>query len=103
MPTSPPPSSGSPGPAEDAKTGVLGRFKRGTAPGTASTEQIDGVSGVPSRAHLHDYVTAAIDRSRPSSTRAVVAFVDIGLLRDVNDTYGADAGDRLLRLVGERL
>lgn len=64
---------------------------------------LDAVTGLPARYHLHDWVVDAIERSRPSSHRAVVAFVDIGLLRDVNDTYGADVGDDLLRAVGARL
>ena len=45
----------------------------------------------------------AIQRSITTSRRAVIAFVDIGLLRDVNDAFGADAGDDLLRAVGARL
>lgn len=64
---------------------------------------IDPVSGLAARNHLHDWVVEAIERSRPTSLRAVVCFVDIGLLRDVNDSYGADVGDFLLRSIGERL
>lgn len=64
---------------------------------------IDTVTGLPARSTLHDFAVEAINRSHPKSARAVVAFIDIGLLRDVNDSYGADAGDRLLKLVGERL
>ncbi len=64
---------------------------------------IDPVTGLPDRNHLHELAIEAVHHSHPESTRAVVAFVYIGLLRDVNDSYGADAGDRLLRLVGERL
>jgi diguanylate cyclase (GGDEF)-like protein len=48
-------------------------------------------------------VVEAVGRSHPQSVRAVVAFIDIGLLRDVNDSFGADVGDRLLRMIGERL
>lgn len=33
----------------------------------------------------------------------MVGFVGVGRLRDINETYGADRGDVLLRLIGERL
>jgi diguanylate cyclase (GGDEF)-like protein len=46
---------------------------------------------------------AAIQRSHDVSKRAVVAFVEAGLLRDVNDTFGADLGDEVLRAFGARL
>jgi diguanylate cyclase (GGDEF)-like protein len=68
-----------------------------------STPGLDPITGLPGRNHLHEYAIEAVHHSHPESTRAVVAFVYIGLLRDVNDSYGADAGDRLLRLVGDRL
>jgi diguanylate cyclase (GGDEF)-like protein len=64
---------------------------------------LDPVTGLVDRHHLYDFTVEAIDRSRPQSNRAVVAFVDIGLLRDVNDSFGADAGDALLRQVAQRL
>ncbi len=97
-----------------ARSGVLGRRKRsateGASPPTAvataganAPSVVDAVTGLPTRAHLHDWTVEAIERSRPASNRAVVAFVDIGMLRDVNDSFGADTGDHLLRLVGERL
>jgi len=102
MGMSTPPSGSS-----DEGRGRLGRLKRQTtsapvqagAPGTV----LDAVTGLPARNHLHDWAVEAIERSRPSSNRAVVAFVDIGALRDVNDSFGADAGDFLLRSIGARL
>jgi diguanylate cyclase (GGDEF)-like protein len=77
---------------------VLGRLRRSTSPGA-----LDPTTGLPDRNHLVPWTTEAVERSRMRSKRAVVAFIDIGLLRDVNDAYGADAGDLLLRSIGERL
>ena len=67
-------------------------------PGSSGGVAIDKVTGLPARNHLHDWTVEAIERSRPRSNRGVIAFVDVGQLRDVNDSYGADAGDHLLRL-----
>lgn len=64
---------------------------------------VDPVTGLPNRANLYPWVERAVERSHTSSTRALVVFVDLGLLRNVNDTYGPDFGDYLLREVGARL
>src|SRR4051812_45172543 len=76
---------------------VLGRLRRSPGPG------VDPTTGLPDRSQLPVWAQEAVDRSRIRSKRAVVAFVDIGLLRDANDAYGADAGDQLLRSIGARL
>src|SRR3954447_11675907 len=92
-----------PGGSPDEARGRLGRLKRPTvsAPVVAAHPgfMLDNVTGLPARNHLHDWAAEAVERSRPSSNRAVVAFVDIGLLRDVNDSFGADAGDYLLHAI----
>jgi diguanylate cyclase (GGDEF)-like protein len=77
---------------------VLGRLRR-SAPAGGS----DATTGLPDRTHIVPWATEAVEHSRIRSSRAVVAFIDIGLLRDVNDAFGADAGDHLLHAVGERL
>jgi len=81
---------------------ALVRTRRGpdTDPGPLV---IDPTTGLATRAHLHDWVTEATDRSNRAGNRSVVAFIDIGLVRDVNDSFGADAGDVLLRGVAERV
>lgn len=89
----------------DQFRGVLGRLKRSSSsgPGVAPIVEIDLTTGVANRTQLHDWAMAAIERSHISSKRAVVAFVEAGLLRDVNDTFGADLGDEVLRAFGARL
>jgi diguanylate cyclase (GGDEF)-like protein len=86
------------GGGHDEGRGVLGRRRRSSA-----NLNIDGTTGLPDRTHLIGWAQEAIEHGRTASKRAVVAFVDIGLLRDVNDAFGADAGDYLLRAVGARL
>jgi diguanylate cyclase (GGDEF)-like protein len=88
--------------------GRFGRLKRAAtgAPAPAPTEAPvveDPITGLPGREHLHGWVDRALHRSLPTSSRVVVAFVSVGLLRDVNDTQGADRGDELLRAAAERL
>jgi diguanylate cyclase (GGDEF)-like protein/PAS domain S-box-containing protein len=63
----------------------------------------DALTGLPNRALFTDYVTRAL-RSRASSSEGLaVMLVDIERFRRVNETLGRDAGDDLLRQVGNRL
>lgn len=64
---------------------------------------LDPLTGLPTRASLGAIVERAVHRSHGSSSKALVVFVDIGLMRNVNDTYGPDLGDHLLREVARRL
>ncbi len=63
----------------------------------------DPLTGLPARGVLHDWLNEAEIASRPASTRVILAFVDLDSLRDVNDSFGPDAGDFVLRSAGERL
>jgi diguanylate cyclase (GGDEF)-like protein len=63
----------------------------------------DSLTGLPNRRRFSTAVAAAIDVDpAPGEVVAVLQF-DVGNLRDVNDTLGHNAGDRLLVEVGRRL
>jgi diguanylate cyclase (GGDEF)-like protein len=83
--------------------GRRGRFRRGGGSTATATDGIDPVTGVPDRRALGELLASAVARSRAGSTLAVLAFVELDQLREVNDSFGPDAGDRVLRLVAERL
>nr|WP_255599478.1 bifunctional diguanylate cyclase/phosphodiesterase [Afifella sp. IM 167] len=55
----------------------------------------DGLTGLPNRAHL----LHRLDRLLPFSgeDRAVLLFVDLDRFKEVNDTYGHQAGDEVIR------
>src|SRR5262249_25539231 len=79
----------------------------GRAGASASDEAegppVDDVTGLRDRTELLTLAEAAIRRSLPTSSRAAVVFVGIDQLRDVNDSFGPDTGDLLLKAVAERL
>lgn len=87
------------------RLGVLGRLRRPGQPLEPRDDRADTdpITGLPARSAFFDWVTQAVERSAGDSNRAVVAFCDIGLVRDVNDSFGPDVGDLLLRQVGDRL
>lgn len=62
----------------------------------------DFLTGLPNRLHFSTALSSAFDKGEPNETLAVV-MLDLDLFKNVNDTMGHAAGDRLLRLVAERL
>jgi diguanylate cyclase (GGDEF)-like protein len=65
--------------------------------------QVDRVTGLPGRSQLQPWLQECLERGRSTSERTGLLMIDIGHLRDVNDTYGPDVGDELLRGVARRL
>jgi diguanylate cyclase (GGDEF)-like protein/PAS domain S-box-containing protein len=63
----------------------------------------DALTGLSNRADLRDNLAAAIEASRREGRRLAVCCVDLDLFKDVNDTFGHPTGDRLLRVVAQRL
>ena len=74
-----------------------------------ANEPIDGelyetLTGLPNRALTLDRAERMVSRTgRDVGMLAGALFVDIDQLGEVNDKLGPDAGDQLLRIVGERL
>jgi len=64
----------------------------------------DTLTGLPNRALVLDRAEQALARAaRQPGTMAGALFIDIDGFKHVNDNLGHAAGDRLLRIVGERL
>lgn len=64
----------------------------------------DALTGLPNRQLFLEHLRHALDRlGRNPSTSAAVLFLDLDRFKLVNDTYGHQAGDDLLREVARRL
>ncbi|HEU0167106.1 MAG TPA: EAL domain-containing protein [Chloroflexota bacterium] len=63
----------------------------------------DPLSGLPNRNLLHDRLDRAILARRRDATTLALLLIDLDRFKEVNDTYGHDFGDELLKQVGPRL
>jgi diguanylate cyclase (GGDEF)-like protein len=63
----------------------------------------DALTGLPNRVLLDERLIQAMRRSERSGKPFAVMFVDLDRFKPVNDTYGHEVGDQLLRAVSERM
>jgi diguanylate cyclase (GGDEF)-like protein len=62
----------------------------------------DPLTALPNRALFLDRLRGALDRSRRTGSPVVVLFLDVDGFKQINDTLGHGAGDRLLIELAER-
>jgi diguanylate cyclase (GGDEF)-like protein/PAS domain S-box-containing protein len=63
----------------------------------------DALTGLPNRASFSLLMNHAISRARRDGSGFAILFLDLDGFKQVNDTLGHEAGDALLRDVGNRL
>jgi len=65
--------------------------------------RFDALTKMPNRMQFQHLLHQAITRSMRQSRGLVLLYVDIDNFKEVNDTFGHSAGDRVLETVSERL
>ena len=63
----------------------------------------DSLTGLPNRRLLQDRLTQTLINNTRSKQRSALLFIDLDNFKLLNDTYGHDNGDILLKQVAERL
>ncbi len=65
--------------------------------------QIDPLTGINNRLSLDDFATQAMARSRDADLPLSIMLFDLDHFKQINDRYGHQAGDKLLKAVAEHL
>ena len=63
----------------------------------------DPLTGLPNRALIMDRVDQLLARNHRAGTQGAALYVDLDHFKNINDTLGHEAGDRLLTAVASRL
>ena len=63
----------------------------------------DAVTGLPNRVLFLDRFEQALERARRHSELIAVLYLDLDRFKQINDTMGHDAGDRVLKAASDRL
>jgi diguanylate cyclase (GGDEF)-like protein len=65
--------------------------------------QYDSLTGLPNRILLQDRLKVAIEHSDRTNNPIWIVFIDLDRFKVVNDSLGHNAGDALLKEIGQRL
>jgi diguanylate cyclase (GGDEF)-like protein len=65
--------------------------------------RIDSLTGLNNRRHMEEHLAAAVSAARRHRHSLAVLFIDIDSFKRINDERGYEAGDDVLRTVGDRV
>jgi diguanylate cyclase (GGDEF)-like protein len=69
----------------------------------ANLANTDALTGLSSRRHFLDLLKHRLDQERQAVNGGALLYLDLDRFKPINDLYGHDAGDAVLRIVAERL
>ncbi|MGZ5133034.1 MAG: diguanylate cyclase domain-containing protein, partial [Caldimonas sp.] len=64
---------------------------------------VDALTGLPNRAVLLDRLANAIPNAKRRGVRLALLYLDLNDFKEINDTLGHAVGDRVLKMVADRL
>ena len=63
----------------------------------------DALTGLPNRALFSDRLELAISKAKRKKSTLGVFFLDLDYFKNINDTFGHDAGDEVLKIFARRI
>jgi diguanylate cyclase (GGDEF)-like protein len=83
--------------------GLILRLRQRLIPELLRLAQVDALSGVLNRRAFQETATDLLQRARQIGQPMTLALIDVDHFKAINDTYGHDAGDQVIRQVSELL
>ncbi len=63
----------------------------------------DSLTGLPNRNHLSSLLTDAVATARDNCSQLALLLLDLDYIREINESYGHEAGDKVLVQVAQKL
>ena len=82
---------------------LMGRYREDRTAELRHQALHDALTGLPNRLLIADRLERLLARGRRNGLPGTVLFVDLDDFKDVNDTFGHEAGDQVLQAVATRL
>jgi diguanylate cyclase (GGDEF)-like protein len=82
---------------------IGGKRQRNTEQQLRYLATYDSLTGIPNRNLLMDRLRQAVARAQRQNGTFALLFLDLNGFKTVNDTFGHEAGDQLLRAVADRI
>lgn len=83
--------------------GLILRLRQQLIPELLRLAQVDALSGVLNRRAFQETATDLLQRARQIGQPMTLALIDVDHFKQINDSYGHDAGDQVIRQVSELL
>lgn len=77
--------------------------RKSTAERIQYLSEFDQLTGLPNRALLIEQLQFEVEQAQRTAQSLMVLWLNLDLFKDINDTYGHEAGDGVLREVARRL
>ncbi len=74
-----------------------------TEPAPQQPENRDGLTGLPDRWQLEQWLTESLDRNRRTGDRFALFLISVSNLTEINGGYGSAVGDEVLQAIAEAL
>ncbi|MFP4644763.1 MAG: EAL domain-containing protein, partial [Spirochaetales bacterium] len=97
-----------PAPSDSSEPAMRGTAQDVTATRNAASRierlaHYDALTGLPNRVLWRAHVETILDASRRHNDTVAILFLDFDDFKTINDSLGHDAGDRLLKLLADRM
>jgi diguanylate cyclase (GGDEF)-like protein len=83
--------------------GLMLRLRQRLIPQLLQLAQVDSLSGIFNRAAFLETAADLLGRAEPAGAPMTLALIDVDHFKAINDTYGHDAGDQVIRRVADVL